>query len=370
MELFVIVLIAILYIPVSIVILRRHFGKSIIVIVGTWISCAIIFDCVLFYYVGKLGPINLTWAIPVSTLFVMAIFEIIKVQVKKPLEESVKKIKEISEGNLSIEVDAKLLQKQTEIGVLATSIKDLVFKLNEVIGEVQSSSGNIASASIQLSSASQQIAEGANEHALNVEELSSSMEEIVSSIEMVKDNSANASKIAAESVTGIRDVSLSSQRSLDAVMEINKKIEIINDIAFQTNLLALNAAVEAARAGEHGRGFAVVASEVRKLAEKSKSAASQIVNLSKETLEITESGTSKLETIIPKIEKTDSLLEEIAFSSQEQTNGSDQIKENIEQFNLLAQQNATSAEELASSAEELENWAQNLKDRISYFKCT
>jgi methyl-accepting chemotaxis protein len=369
MEIIIIFAIALALIPVSIIILNKHFGKSIIVTIGTWISTALVIDSVLFYYVGKLGMFHLIWAVPTSVVFVIIIFEIIKRQVKIPLDNSISKLNEISKGNLKIHIESDLLKKDSEIGILANSIHSLTDKLKEIIHEIQHNSGNTASASVQLSSSSQQISAGANEQASSIEELSSSMEELVANIEIIKENSVQTEAIATSSAQSIKEVSVSSQKSLEAIRKINLKIDIINDIAFQTNILALNAAVEAARAGEHGRGFAVVASEVRKLAERSKQAANEIVALSKETLNVTESGTSKLEVIVPQIEKTANLLKEISASSYEQSVGAEQINGTIQQFNQLAQQYATSSEELTSSAEEMESWAQNLKSKISFFDC-
>lgn len=369
MEILIILAIALPLIPISIFILRKHFGKSIMVTVGAWICTALVLNCVLFYYVGKLGMFHLTWAVPLSIVMVMAIFEIIKRQVKAPLDKSIFIINEISKGNLKVHIDETLFKKDTEVGVLTNSIHDLVTKLNEIIFEIQNNSGKAALASSQLSSSSQQISSGANEQASSIEELSSSVEELVANIELIKDNSRQTEQIAVSSAQGIKEVSSSSHQSLEAIRKINQKIDIINDIAFQTNILALNAAVEAARAGEHGRGFAVVASEVRKLAERSKQAANEIVALSKETLNITESGASKLESIVPQIEKTAGLLKEIVASSEEQSMGSEQINVTIQQFNQLAQQYATSSEELASSAEELEGWAQSMQSKASFFNC-
>jgi methyl-accepting chemotaxis protein len=156
--------------------------------------------------------------------------------------------------------------------------------------------------------------------------------------------------------------------SFDSIRTIAEKITIINDIAFQTNLLALNAAVEAARAGEHGRGFAVVAAEVRKLAERSKLAADEIENLSKNSLKITEKTRESLDALVPEIKKTSQLVQEIAAASIEQNSGADQINSAIQQLNTVTQQNAASSEEMATSAEELASQAESLKDTVSFFK--
>ncbi|HYX08185.1 MAG TPA: methyl-accepting chemotaxis protein, partial [Bacteroidales bacterium] len=143
---------------------------------------------------------------------------------------------------------------------------------------------------------------------------------------------------------------------------------IINDIAFQTNILALNAAVEAARAGEHGKGFAVVAAEVRKLAERSKVAADEIVSLSVKSVKTTEDAGNMIDDLIPEIQKTARLVQEITAASLEQNSGADQVNGAIQQLNQVTQQNAAASEELATSAEEMANQAEQLRDSISFFR--
>ena len=148
---------------------------------------------------------------------------------------------------------------------------------------------------------------------------------------------------------------------------IAEKITIIEEIARQTNLLALNAAIEAARAGEHGKGFAVVAAEVRKLAERSQVAAGEINDLSTSSVAVAEQAGQYLNDIVPDIQKTADLIQEISAASKEQDAGADQIGRSIQQFDGVIQQNASAAEEFASTAEQLTGQASELEKMIDFF---
>jgi methyl-accepting chemotaxis protein len=285
----------------------------------------------------------------------------------KTLNRGVNIAESYASGDLTYHIDNEDLDTKDEFGTLIRAIHTMGQKLRNVITNVQNGADEVASASSQISSASQIISQGANEQSAAVEELSAAIEEMTSGIQQNTENAVETEKIASKAAQSIRDIVQVSNESLESVHKIVAKINIINDIAFQTNLLALNAAVEAARAGEQGRGFAVVAAEVRKLAERSKDAATEIMALSSSTLTLSEQSGKNLINIVPNIEQTAKLVQEIAAASYEQSSGVTQINNTIQQFNNVTQQNAASSEELATSAEELAGQAGQLKETVSFF---
>jgi len=282
-----------------------------------------------------------------------------------PINKGVAFAQKLSRGDLTARID---LDQRDEIGTLAKALSNMAEKLKEVVASIQNGADNIAAASQQTSSSSQQMSQGASEQASSAEEVSSSMEEMTSNIQQNTDNAQETEKISANAAESIRKGNEATQNSVQSMKDIAEKISIINDIAFQTNILALNAAVEAARAGEHGKGFAVVASEVRKLAERSAEAASEIDEKSKSGVQISSQAGEQLQEVVPEIEKTSRLVQEITSASSEMNSGADQVNSAIQQLNQVTQQNAASSEELATSAEELSSQADQLKQVTGFFK--
>ena len=270
--------------------------------------------------------------------------------------------KQVAQGNLMVE-----LKKRGENDDLMESLAAMVAKLKEVVMEVQSAADNVASGGQEMSATAQQMSQGATEQAASAEEISSSMEEMASSIRQNTDNAMQTEKIAVKSAADAKEGGKAVTETVHAMKEIATKISIIEEIARQTNLLALNAAIEAARAGEHGKGFAVVASEVRKLAERSQSAAGEISQLSTTSVAIAEQAGEMLTKMLPDIQKTAELVQEISASSKEQDTGAEQINKAIQQLDQVIQQNASAAEEMASTTEELSSQAEQLKATIAFF---
>ncbi len=284
--------------------------------------------------------------------------------IAKPIITLTEKIGQVSEGDLTIEVESN---SKDEIGNALSSLRAMVAKLKEVIGGVMSSADQITTASTEMNQSSQQMSEGATEQASSAEEVSSSMEEMAASIQQNTENARETEKISRKAAKDIEESSKAVGETVNSMKTIADKISIIGEIARQTNLLALNAAVEAARAGDHGRGFAVVAAEVRKLAERSQQAAAEIDAVSKSSVEIAQKSGKMLNEIVPDIRKTADLIQEITSASVEMNSGSDQVNTALQQLNQVVQKNAANAEEVAATSEELNSQSINMKELVSYF---
>ena len=281
------------------------------------------------------------------------------------LRQAVSLAKVISDGDLRETTEAR---GNDEISDLLKAQNEMVVKLRDVVGRVNQSARNVASGSTQMASTSEELSQGATEQASSTEEASSAVEQMAANIKQSAENAQITEKIAMKSAEDARESGKAVAEAVQAMQTIADRIMIVQEIARQTDLLALNAAVEAARAGEHGRGFAVVAAEVRKLAERSQTAASEISSLSASTVRTAASAGEMLVGLVPDIEKTSALVTEISTASRELATGSSQINLSIQQLDKVTQENTSAAEELSSSATELANQAEMLAEAMSFFR--
>ncbi|MGK0289708.1 MAG: methyl-accepting chemotaxis protein [bacterium] len=279
------------------------------------------------------------------------------------LKNKLELAKTIAQGDLTAKVE--LASKKDGLG---KALLDMTENLNEIIGQVATSTKQFNSAAQQISISSQTISQGAAEQAASVEEVASSMEQMSSNIQQNADNASETSNIAKKTVTDAKESGKAVVEAVSAMKEIASKILIIKEIARQTNMLALNAAIEAARAKEHGKGFAVVASEVRQLAERSQEAANEITVLSASSVDIAENAGVMLKQLVPDIQKTAELIQEISAASNEQQLGTSQINLAVQQMDQVIQQNAQSSEEMAATSEELASQAESLDETIRFFQ--
>ncbi len=269
---------------------------------------------------------------------------------------------QIARGDLNIAFTTK-----NPTGIYA-AIKEMAKQLTNVVGQVRTLSDSLASSSQEVSATAQTISQGATEQASGVEETTSAVEQLNASVQQNTENAQVTDGIATKSAEEAKHGGDAVNKTVAAMKTIASKISQIEDIAYKTNLLSLNAAIEAARAGEHGKGFAVVATEVRKLAETSRLTAEEINGLASGSVEIAEQAGKLLEEMVPNIQKTADLVQEISAASGEQSSGVTQINDSMTQLDKATQQNASASEELAATAEELSGQAEHLQQSVAYFK--
>ncbi|MCL2519458.1 MAG: methyl-accepting chemotaxis protein [Spirochaetaceae bacterium] len=271
-------------------------------------------------------------------------------------------------GDMTFEIDDKLLKRSDEFGVMMRAFDSVGNNLIKVISDTNKVVTIIEHTAGEMYAASEAVSSGSSQQAASTEEISASIEEMGSTIAQNADNVKRTEKIAEEAAGKAAQGGKAVSQTVSAMKSIAEKISVIEDIASQTNLLALNAAIEAARAGDAGRGFAVVAGEVRKLAERSAVSATEISELSHNSLTVAEEAGQLIESIVPQIQETASLIREVAVASKEQQSGVEQIERAMTQLDSVTQSNAASSEELASSTENLKGQAKKLEKMMAFFK--
>lgn len=345
---------------------------------GTKYEMIYLYDANLKCYIGFVYPESdkyigigrilwpMTIAVSIIILVILFVINIITKGVIHKIGGEPDKVREIV-GNIAKGDFRQEQNAQKATGILR-SCTDLAHDLGDMLKKIVSGADNISNLSGEITNATQMLSQNANEQAATADQIVQSVAYIQQEISNNTHSTREAKNIANHISDDVKNIQQAQNDSLVSVRDISEKIQIINDIAFQTNILALNAAVEAARAGEHGKGFAVVAAEIRKLAEKCKNSANDIIDGAANSLKATETSTEMLNTIVPSIQKSTDLISEIEESGNSQMDTIGQIEDVVRQLNSSIQGNAAASEELAVNAEQLNGQADSFRESTTVFK--
>ncbi len=311
----------------------------------------------IFYYTIAIGVIGIL-------IFIVIIYYTLN-RVTSKFQIAIDHSQEISDGDLRSRIESSSIR---DVNLLASSINNMADKLKSIIVDINRSSELINESSNDITSFSDELANGSSKQVESVNEVLESVEEMISNIQANTSNTKQTQEITKKALEGVKTGSKSANMTVKSMTEIAERISDIENISSQTNILALNASVEAARAGEQGKGFSVVANEVKKLAEKTKQSTTQINELSAHGVEISHDAEKKLSELIPDIEKTTLLVNEITYANEEQNVNANFIQNIINELNSIARKNATVSEELKVKAQNLAVEAGRLKKIITLFR--
>ena len=324
-----------------------------------------------------------------------------------PLKHGVGLAEELARGNLKADIT---VDRKDEVGQLLTAMKTMKESWSNALSEIRSTVDGLTRAEARLNDNAKRLSEGSVDQAEKTAQVATSSEEMARTVTTVAKNTGGIAtsadktvaiategeKVVGQAVSEVKEIAETvndaahSVRSLgDKSGQIGEIVSVINDIADQTNLLALNAAIEAARAGEQGRGFAVVADEVRKLAERTAGATSEIGTMIRDiqdevhrAVERIENATSKVSTgveysnqaghaltqILASVDGLQLMVRQIAAATEDMESASDQISKDIEKIAAVSRDSARGAEETMEASSELSRMSVVLQRTVGRFE--
>jgi methyl-accepting chemotaxis protein len=355
-------------IPVSIILIKVFFKNSIFGKISAIWTFSVILCAINWTARIEFAGWTRAFSNPTTIIILFISVYIASKMVRDPLKAMMSDLYKISKGDIDIKITDLYSNRKDEFGSLATSINAISLNLHKALSSIKKNSNDLMLVSDELSHIISNMMENTSTQASSIEEISATMEEIASIVSLNTESSQKTNTTTLKTIEAIKEGSESTEQSIVAMREVTEKVKIINEIAFQTNILALNAAVEASHAGEAGKGFAVVANEVKKLAQRSNSAAQEIEDVTSKVFQISEIAGSKLSNIIDETNQTSILMKEIAAASIDQNTNIQQINDSIQVLNRMIQNNTSESEKINAKAAFVSDSAKKLNEQVSFFK--
>jgi methyl-accepting chemotaxis protein len=279
------------------------------------------------------------------------------------LQEMSDVAKEIAEGNLTVQV-----RQRSDGDGFGQAFVAMIDTLSRVIRDVRTGARSMTEAAVEVAEAAQRLSTSTSVEATAVAQTTQRLAEISGLVAEGQRTNREMEELSHRGVTNAESGRQTMRDALDAMQAISQKVTVVSDIARATNLLALNASIEAARAGDAGRGFAVVAEEVRKLALHCEAAAKEIATLSASSEGIVTGSARVLGDLVPSIQKTSALIEQVVSSAGSQAEGLTAVNGAMGEVAHATQQNAAAAEDLAATAEEMAAQADMFLQHLGFFR--
>lgn len=344
------------------------FRKTFVLRAGTLIAIAIVITANLSYFIGVRGLHHMIWTAPVCLFAVLVVMYTLSIKVKSPIKELTALITLISQKNLDVKVDNKLLNSKYEIKDLADAVNTLLTSQQHMINNLKRGSEKLLDSSNRVNDSSKSTKEGSQKQAISMEQILSSINNINKVVQNNSQNIIKSNTISQDSYSLLRSLNITVQDSVKLMNNIYKEIESVTGLSSQIKLLGLNASIEASGAGELGKGFSVLAKEVSYLAESSGQSSSKITDLIHGGVIQIENLKNKQEEVTKRMKESSKLLSNVAIATKEIDRDGMLIGNSVKSLVETVQVNANKSEHMSEVADGILELSKQLSNIVEKFK--